>query len=188
MGVLRPELARFSGVSAREVRRTYYLALVRTHTRHVQHLPHRGFRHANLACNVTILLAFCRANDNVSAYRLSDYLAGSSSILLVPFTFAQPFGHLRRQLRGQTTANVRGAVILRGRTGNDINRFVWIENVLYTLRVNVVASTHRQGEIRAHVSDTLHGMEITGTHYEPRLIKNRLSDVAQNAACGDSCA
>jgi hypothetical protein len=81
MGVLRPELARFSGISAREVRRTYYLALVRTHTRHVQHLPHRGFRHANLACDVTILLAFCRAIDNVSAYRLSDHLAGSGSIL-----------------------------------------------------------------------------------------------------------
>ncbi len=97
MGVVRPELARFSGVSAREVRRTYYLALVRTHTRHVQHLPHRGFRHANLACNVTILLAFCRAIDNVSAYRLSDHLAGSGSVLLVPFTFAHPLGHLRRQ-------------------------------------------------------------------------------------------
>lgn len=160
MGVLRPELARFSGVSARKVRRTYYLALVRTHTRHVQHLPHRGFRHANLACNVTILLAFCRALDNVSAYCLSDHLAGSGSILLVPFTFAHPLGHLRRQHRGKPTANARGAGVGRGSSGNDINHFVWIENVLHTLRVNVVASTQRQGEIRAHVSDTLHGMKL----------------------------
>jgi hypothetical protein len=90
--------------------------------------------------------------------------------------------------QGKPTANARGAGVGRGSSGNDINLFVWIENVLHTLRVNVVASTQRQGEIRAHVSDTLHGMEITGTHYEPRLIKNRLSDAAQNAACGDSCA
>lgn len=103
MGVLRPELARFSGVSAREVRRTYYLALVRTHTRHVQHLPHRGFRHANLACDVTILLAF--AERSIMSARIASVITLRG---LARFFSCRSRSRIRSAIFGGSTGKAHG--------------------------------------------------------------------------------